>query len=266
VITIYQRDRMEITKQELEDMYWGQNLSLNEISKITNINKTKIYRELKPIRTISESQSRAIPILTQYEIGYILGVSWGDGWISGRNGKNHFMYLEAKDMDFIENFWIQSKKLNPSIITKRKNRSCFSVHFSHKNFCDYIKSLQPLSLKHESVIGFIEGFIDSEAFVSNMKYYDSPQGKKPYRKVVIHNTNLSKQTIIQLILKRFDIDSTIRSRTCKTKFSKFKDFKTYDLAIENKKSLINFHNNFHFSIKRKQDRLDAIVKSYKERG
>jgi intein-encoded DNA endonuclease-like protein len=125
-----------------------------------------------------------------------------------------------------------------------------------------LKTLNPLELGNNAQREFINGYSDSEGHVSNCKYYPSPQGPKPSRRIVLHNSVRKKQQIIQQILKRFEVDSVIRPRKTFTKFSGFKEYMMYDLAIENIKSFKNFKKNFHFSANRKQKRLEAIIKSY----
>jgi intein-encoded DNA endonuclease-like protein len=232
------------------------------------------------IRTVSEAGKLAslegrlfrqhkIPISSKKftkEKAYMLGVMCGDGYI--HKAKHSYQIgLQATDKDFVIKF-------SKCIERIYQIKPSFSIRLSrHRNWNDQwqtrlvSKSVyndiinygawkadtwsvpsnllsSPRSLKTE----FLQGFFDSEGHVD-----------VKYKRVSAISINIDGLNGIKNLLDSLQIRSTIRS----VKIIRGKRRKSYNINIEDRKSIELFHKFIGFGIKRKSNQLDSLVKSYK---
>lgn len=241
-------EKLDIPKKYLYHLYWKRGLSTMFIAKQFGCCDWTIrfYMKKYNIKRRPSNVPKPLPKqfnMNSYAYHYFFGVFMGDGYA----GKYQFV-LGITDKDFMDNFIKQAKKLGfnqKMYIVKKKNRKdIFKVIISSKILANELND-QVKSFKITK--GFVEGFIDSEGSV----HFNE---KIKQRWVCIVNTNKKILKQIQSYLLFFGIKSNIYVNKNKC----------YRIQIGTKQGLINFHKHFNFSIKRKQDRLDAIVKSYKD--
>jgi intein-encoded DNA endonuclease-like protein len=179
------------------------------------------------------------------ELSYILGVMFGDGYIS-----NRYVLLKVKDFDFAEIF-----NKNMSVILNRKptkiftnisnGRKYFMVSFGSASFIKWFKSKKFEDIKKivdNHPKEFIRGFSDSEG---SCGIYTSKN--KKYYSIRIANKNLEILRYIQNKLLEFGIKSHLNKQTRA-------NFSWYILGMSGKKQTNKFMTDIGFSIKRKQDR------------
>lgn len=263
--------RIEISREELERLYWGEKMSMNQIVKIKNLGYHEKVRRMMiaykiPRRIRKESQKLcnvAKPFPKSFtksheSIGFLLGIHHGDGHIT----KNMLqLQFKIKDMDFMKTFIIHSKKIGfkPSKVIRRKNKNSFlwTTAIYSKRLCQYLKTLKITSLNKKQKINYVNAIFDSDGCVH----------KKPT--ITIESTDKKLLLSVQRLLNsEFKIKSKIYSNPLKARKIFGKTYRIHrmyhSLFITKKDNLMKFHHHFHFSIKRKQDRLVAIVESYKK--
>lgn len=159
-------------------------------------NKEKILKKLN-IQIIQKIGNKNYEKESE-ELGYIIGVYLGDGYID--KAQSHFELL-CKSYGFIESF----KK---AIITQfnipyyeNRKKSYYIIGFSNKYLCRLIKSYTYKKLKENSLDfdrGFIRGFYDSEGSVG--KY-------NRVIKINVCNTNELLLKTLKTKLLKFNIKS-----------------------------------------------------------
>jgi len=199
------------------------------------------------------------------EKAYILGVLYGDGFLSYNNKINSFhIGLAAIDKEFVEKFknnLFKVYKIKPTDrlrIPKIKNwNKQFITRLHSKEACNnilkydsfkmatwkvpnIIKKL-PLKLQAE----FIKGFFDSEGTVDK-------------RRVSAFSTNKEGIKDIQILLKNTNIRSTIQASERKKPRNIL-----YRLSIQDRKSVEIFNKHINFTIIRKKEKLNQIINNYK---
>jgi len=192
---------------------------------------------------------------SSYAYNYLLGVTCGDG--HARKDCNAIVLI-VTDKDFRDEFIKQGIILgfNPKsfFVNKDGNRKkIFGARIHHKLLVERVHSdIRDLKI----TVGFLNGFIDSE---SNVGFYNKYKtNSNMNRSLAIYNSDEE----ILLKIKTFLLEKGIESHFYKKNRIKKYCKPEFILMIFGKNNLINFHNFFHYSIKRKQDRFDAMVKSY----
>lgn len=194
------------------------------------------------------------------ELSYILGVYYGDGYVS-KYGKWHRIGLWTIDREFAEEFShclskVVRKESNPIRLSPRNNQ--YRTHLSNVMLYNFLK--RPLN-SHRKLIGefpvdFLRGFFDSEGTVG---ISHDGRGHSSIR-IKAYNTNLSLlKFVVDLLETRFSI-RTQRIRITRMIGEKviIKGFETaatkncYSLEIGEQKSVLMFYHKVGFSIKRKR--------------
>lgn len=197
---------------------------------------------------IKNNQAKSLPKQFNpdtYAYQYLLGVLAGDGSICG----NRAFVLGVKDNDFRKKFILLGNYLGFSVKSYKPKtiKTSFGKTIQYRA-CIYILNFcNRLQYDTKNIIvskGFLEGFFDSEGTVCM-------SGTARCVRVTNRNGDILKK--IKYFLNKNNIKPCF-----------FINHGQYILQISDKNSLIKLHRHFHFSIKRKQDRLDAIVKSYKK--
>lgn len=240
--------KLSIAKSELEELYWNQNLSISETSKKIGLTRMQTYHQMKKADIKLRNRIKALPkfidpmITITKEYAYIMGVIQGDGTIS----KSYQFKLEVKDADFAENFIKCLMKIGVKTKLKKTNPPYLRVQFRRKNLALLLNKSSFRKLTQQQKISFINGIYDSEGSIR----------KGSIRLAMSNKTIISD---IYQIFKSFGMNPKTS-----TKKGIKEGYKTmYHINLHNQKSFVKFHTHFHFSIKRKQDKLDAIVKSYR---
>lgn len=249
--------QIDIPKEELERLYWKEGLSTLKIAdelsvcKRTVINKMNLFGIKRRDSSVSHIISLSLSCdINSHSFAYLLGVYYGDG-----SSNDRCFRVAVKDKDFILN--VQSHIVSLGFpkykITKRVNNSSFiwDVNVSRKLFVNLLnKDFDLFSFKKKWISYFLMGMFDSEGCVKKNKC------------VTLSNNNISLLRECSDLLKIFNIDSKIGKGYIGSLGFKSNN-PIYEMYITHRRNLVPFHKYFHFSIKRKQDRLDAIVKSYK---
>ncbi len=193
-------------------------------------------------------------------LGYILGVLVGDGWLN----KNS-VGLNAKDNDFVLAF---KKALEDEFKLNAKihfYNGLWRVELHSRQIVKLLKNLDYRLIvnEHSEVkCSFLKGFYDSEGSA----YYQEKTGVRN-RKIELYNTDLELLTICKNLLEELGI----KTREIDKRFRDIRLLKGRTLPIticcritlrENKENFIRFRNLIGFSIKRKIDILDKLIDSY----
>lgn len=189
------------------------------------------------------------------ELAYILGVMIGDGFLQEYHKKNKHQYycsLWVRDEEFALKFKKTLEKwsgLSTSIFVY--HHKTFKQGFGYKVILHskiIVKILQKnkknlkniiLNSSIKNQIAFLEGFYDSEGSV----------GINPSCRVVrLSNTNRKLLKLSSIILNKLKIKTHNGSdKNCKY------------LLIYGKGNFYKFHKLIHFSIKKKQERLEQLA-------
>jgi hypothetical protein len=203
-------------------------------------------------------------------LGYILGVTYGDACI--KNGTFKFGVIDKDFRNKVEKELValgfSRKVFRKKYIGKRdmgspygskiyKCKPIYKISIHSQRFTNFLEQFDLNRMNTKQKKGFIEGFFDSEGHVTN------PSGSK---NIGISNTNKTMINIIDDILDDFDIEHKVyyvhrRHKKSVVTGRRFKDI--YRLLIMKNSEMIKFHDHFKLSIKRKQKRLNDIVKQIK---
>jgi len=207
------------------------------------------------------------------EKAYILGVLCGDGYIRvHKSGSGFLVGLDVCDEDFADEFRRCLKEVYGLLPSKKKREPRFTnfcvkpkpryaINLTSKlvvkDLLQYSKSFKTKEweipeeiLKASSSIksAFLRGIFDSEGSASL---------KKPYGVYLsVCSGNITPMLKIKEILKNdFNMDLSVvyDSSVIRLKSSGYKNVK-------------NFYENINFTIKRKRDRLEIGLLSYKRKG
>lgn len=250
--------KYHISKNMLHKLYWQERKSCSQIGKELGVHASVIHDYLISNNILRRSYSDALrfPINrpSVSDLSYILGVLEGDGSIN----VNGTLNLQTIDLDFAKNYYNKVRKIAPSrlVMLKRKTASgnlVYSVDTHRKVLNDILLALKFEDLSYSGKRQFINGYVDSEGCVSGRLWTKTTcMGC-----ISISSSDLIVLRPISRYLRKLGIRNSIYSAIKKSSGKS-----QYSVNIFDKGSIRLFHNCFRFSIKRKQDRLDALVKSY----
>ena len=191
-------------------------------------------------------------------LAYVLGVMLGDGtYCYDIFNKPSGVRLNVKDKDFALNFKEKLERIIKREVRITKFPSCpnlWSVYFHSTELANLIKNYREninqimLNAPKECQIAFLEGLYDSEGHVH---YNFIRKGKK---EIGFSNTTKNTIKLVYSLLKKYKIRSQISHRKQKKEL--------YIISITHRHYLTIFHQLIHFSIARKQDRLNQMICSY----
>ena len=204
------------------------------------------------------------------EFAYILGVIYGDGSVSlieGSHGSSGNIGLAVKDKDFALNFrynlekWsgLKSKyrlhyeKFNGLIIKFHK------ITLSSVDACRIINNFnlnKTLKWKKEFQFEFLKGLFDSDGGILGMNLYNRKHAK---RWLHFSNNNLILIKLVRNVFDRMKIKYSV-NRRIKSGFGSKKW--QYQVQVYNLKDIFKYYKNIGFGIKRKQDKLKEVIRSY----
>lgn len=208
------------------------------------------------------------PILKPtYELGYVLGVIYGDGCCYALKGTNtHVISLNARDKEFVEYFGImlcrvlRRKKSIPiyQFQPKAKNRKPqYKTSRRSKKLGLFIKSLnierleQIVTATGECKIGFLRGFFDSDGSISLYKCNPRDRKTPKWLSVNLSNTNKPLLEMVKRLLASIEV-KTFRITQMKMT-NRWNKKPLYTLSFStSKKNLSLFIDEVGVRIKRKQ--------------
>jgi intein-encoded DNA endonuclease-like protein len=193
------------------------------------------------------------------EFAYVLGTVLGDGYIYLSPHKGGHIRISVKDKDFAQNFYYSLKNWSELNCRIYQYRKFWRVYSSSVIIAKVLKNfdLDKLNKSPQEIItSFLRGLFDSEGTVNIQN-----------RNIRFYNSNMKLIKLIKSLLKILDIESSriykrneevhiIQGRKCKVKA-------VYCISIGKRKSLEYFSSKVNFSIKRKQERLEGLMNSYK---
>lgn len=252
-----------ITTKKLIELRFSRGLTHKEIAEKYGVPKTEVSLMMTKVLNLEPqwAERRMPETLTKENphLGYVLGVAYGDASIAA----NSFRF-GVTDSDFFENvrrelmacgfredeFYIKKIPRRKNTFPSGKTYLCKSMMRLELNcleFVEFLKNLKPLEFSHEQKAGFINGFFDSEASISENG-----------RRVILTNTNLEMLETISKILREFGIETQPKflriGGISATTGNQLKD--VYRLYIP-ARSIPAFRKHFRLSIARKQARLEG---------
>jgi len=236
------------------------NIKIRSVKEAMYIGELKGY--FKSNRHIIPTSSKNLTISK----AYIIGVLCGDGWLWYDPGECYQIGLGVTDKEFRDYFreCLQIVyKIPCSLETareKKRNRKLqYITRLCSKEACDDMKNIggefktavwrvpdiiKKANLKIQAK--FIQGFADSEGGIDSGK-----------RRINLTSTNLEGLKEMQELTNNLKIRSVIQ------KSERDKNRKDcYNLRIQDRESMILFHQHIGFKIKRKQKYLEECLNSY----
>jgi intein-encoded DNA endonuclease-like protein len=194
------------------------------------------------------------------DLGYILGVIYGDGYLSENS-----IGLNVKDKDFALTFKTSLEKFFRKNAKLHSYNGLWCVLLHSRSAVKFLKKFDYhiiVNCSQDIKCAFLKGFYDSEGSA----YYHEKTGVRN-RKIELCNTNLELLTFCKNLLqvcgiKTLKIGERIRKeREIKGRKLKPTIFFRFHLA-ENIENLKLFKNLIGFSIMRKQKNLEKMIDSY----
>jgi len=201
------------------------------------------------------------------DLGYVIGVRLGDGY-TGEKSHGHIIGLEAKDKEFVEDFGRRLGKIlgrEPYKPWINARTGGYRIEITSKTLYELLR--KPVDLKRirryvehclKCAAAFLRGLFDSEGCIG-----------KDGRHIKLYNTNYEVLVYAQRLLWRyFGIESTgpwpnTQKGTIKHDPRTGKQYKTnedcYYIYIPTE-SLPKFYRYVGFTIRRKQERLEAYLR------
>jgi|SRR3989344_221012 len=197
------------------------------------------------------------------EKAYVLGVLCGDGYLN-KSPKGCTISLNSIDEEFVQRFSkclrkiykITPKehlvKLKNGWNNQHRSRLCSKkvikdLERYHRNFRTFEWRIpkEILEEKQDIWIKFLQGFFDSEGYVSN---------KIKNKKIIGASASIKGLEEIKELLNNLDIKSSIYSN---------KKRKAKLIHIGDKKSMEMFNKKISFTIRRKKENLKRLIEDYK---
>ena len=215
-----------------------------------------------PIKHVIPESSRKM----SKKKAYILGVMCGDGYIHRTKKDSYQIALQAVDRDFVRKFancMNEIYGLRPSLSTLKATRSNWNdklqaricckevfVDISHYGpFGKYEWAVPSVILNSSDDIksSFLKGFFDSEGSVDT------------YKKIIAVSVNKTGIHEIEYLLSSLGIKSNVRE-VSKLRGNRRRQ---YTIKITGRRFLELYSQKIGFSIGRKQECLENLIKGYK---
>lgn len=176
-------------------------MSAKEIARKLDRSPASIYGKIMKIGL--RKYPRPWQPIPSKELGYVLGVIFGDGSVTSKK-----VSLGVKDEEFAKAFFESLKKigLNPKI---KPYRGGWVVWACNKDFCEWVNKLslsQIISfvVKNGLIAPFIKGFYDSDGSLQVTS--------KKYGRIVFYNSDRDLLISIKHLLSSFGINSVLYLR------------------------------------------------------
>jgi len=256
---IYKGDKpIAISEKFKNSRIWLDKKRWPEVLKKANENRLKSKKFWEGRKKAVEKVTKKLPESSKVpskELGYILGVIYGDGCI----GK-YVVKLKVKDLDFAETFAENIFRWSGhSCSIKTDKFGLYIVRFHSVKACKFLVSMKLIDIKNwklEYKIPFLRGLFDSEGCV--------PDTSKRAKSIIFYNSNKKIINITSFLLNELNINHSITSRKpSKGKIGRWKFIRkrNYCISITNYENKKKFYETVGFSIKRKQARLVYLEKS-----
>jgi len=205
------------------------------------------------------------------DLAFILGTIYGDGHIRKSQNTYYTICLNVIDEDFVLEFAraVKDQFKLTSVITKCSIKKYspnwndqFKLACYSKLAATYLKQFDINILKTYSMkikAGFVRGFFDSEGHV---RLWHDKKLDIYNRDITITNKSLELILFVNELLGDLNIDCKILKRTSMTRISK-QVFDCYDIKIYGIENIILFQRLIGSSIKRKRDKLDELIDSFR---
>lgn len=265
----YSKKEIDFIKENYQNMT-DRELAKTLKRKLANLRKKRHNMGLRryKINVLKSCRKNIIRRLT-LEKSYILGVILGDGYVVP---KCYRIGLYVKDREFAKKFrkciinvygkCSINKFHDKDRLVKTngktylyKNKTYFTSQIHSKKACKdimkYLSTGNPTpteilnSNNKEIIISFLEGLYDSEGSISSKKYRGFIA-----RRIVFYNKDYRLIQNVITLLEKLNI------RPSKPTISKYSG--VYSLQTSAKKSVLNFCNNIHLSIPKKQMELNIL--------
>jgi hypothetical protein len=213
--------------------------------------------------------------IMSYDLGYVIGVYLGDGWIHTRkDDRSKQIGLSVIDKDFAEKFRCSVRAIGGSdrevtwrerdteIGGKKYHRKMFEYVLGFTELCNWLlntfkkkehipswicASTTPMKFKH----GVLEGALDSEGWFST---YIRPDLKKPLYRLGFACTKKNLVLTVKTLAQQVNISVTGPNKTI------LKSGKILETIWLNKYDFVR--SPLKFNIRRKQDRVIKFAKEY----
>lgn len=208
---------------------------------------------------MSNNQTKKIIIPKNNEVlSEFFGILYGDGHFS--KNKNYQIRLNSIDKEFTNRFYFLFENLfgikGRIYVDRRRTsagRKIYTCTFISKEVCNYLLKNINYNIpkwilkKDKNFFAFCRGFFDSEGCVQN-RYINCVQVK---------HSKIIKQIYDKL---KFYLNNDGISLKKYNKSYNKKPYKLYVLYINGLKSFIFYRENIGFTIDRKKNKLDKIIK------
>jgi intein-encoded DNA endonuclease-like protein len=260
ILTIYQWLYKNVKPRKISERFWNSRIWLDkkrwpEVIKKATESKLKSKKFWEARKRSVEKITKKLPESSKTpskELGYILGVIYGDGYLD-----KYTIKLKVKDLDFAEIFAETISKWSGHSCSIRKDKlGLYIVRFYSVRACKFLSSIKLTDIKNWGIgnkISFLRGLFDSEGCV--------PDTTKRAKSIIFYNSNKRIINITSFLLNELDITHSITSRKpSEGKIGRWKFIRkrNYCISITNYENKKKFYNLIGFSIKRKQDRLKYL--------
>jgi hypothetical protein len=193
------------------------------------------------------------------KFAYILVVSLGDGHVSVHPGRKE-VTLRVKDKDFAFNFMGYLKDWSERTpYFHIDNKGFYIVRLCSKDIAEFIHGFDIkdiLVASKEIKCYFLKGLFDSEGCVG-ISNLNNPRTAS--RHIGFYNSNKNLVDVVSEILNQLNIKHRIRSRVHSSFGSKRLQ---HEIIITGFKNILQFKQFVNFSIERKEEKLNTLLKSY----
>ena len=249
--------KIEIPKEELERLYWKEGMSLSKIARKLNAGRSTLFYMMKKNKIKLRSRVEALHRDFSFspsidDLGYIIGVLHGDGCIS----KTNQFSLTVKDLDFLNRTKesLAQFKIFPKTHTQFIcEKNYYGIKFRRNKLIKILSIIKPEDLNNKQRILFLNAMFDSEGCVRDPSNHTTPDIRLA----------ISNQQLIEFISKELNTHNITHTITIRPPQKRgYKKMFHLRIGANNAEKFSKLHK---FSIKRKQDRLDDIVRYYKEK-
>lgn len=238
----------------LKKLYVSEKKSTYEIGKIFGVNSKTVYSRLKRLGIPLRGKCWPFDPDPTRELSYLLGVFYGDGYVSKTSGSYRFA-LAVNDEDFI----IEFKRALSRTLGKKP-----SIFFKHKHryYCGAVskKMYQFLKLgldSHKPIIerypaDFLRGFFDSEG--------SAIKGNRANPRIREVRVACKNKVLIELC-HRLLSNLGIKSHVYEYHYTGFSRCLMHLLIISAREEVGKFAHLVGFSIGRKREKLEEFLRA-----
>lgn len=205
----------DVSREELERLYWEQMFSLDEIGEIYGVKKSSVARKMKKLGIPRRKKTPSIrPALEPSEdLAYVLGVLLGDGSVFPINSNSSYaIQLTNTSKVFVESFANALKRIgiHPCFFDIPQENPNWNKQYGVKGhsilFGKWYETLAPSNIRkllktREMVVSFLRGFYESEG------HTDKPTANS--RRVSISNTNEELLRLVQHLVESLGYKTSI---------------------------------------------------------